>query len=372
MKGKIAHLFFYILIILSLIFTSCGNNEKLHTSNSFRIIGNVKGIPDSAIVILNANNINLDSALVLNEKFELTGSLAEPANALLFIPSTKDYKIFWIEKSEITFNAEAGRFYDARIVGSPLQNKSDSLLAKVILFRKAQDSLLNILSLDSAKIDKDSILKEVKEIKKEEKQEEYLIVKNNPSSLISANLLDVYKTTWEKEKVNSLYESFTNELKNSSYGRSIKYYLEVSVNPKVGEKYADFESIDVNGKSIKLSDVKAKAILLDFWASWCFPCREENKNLVKVYEDYNKIGFEIFGVSGDIKRDHWIKAIEEDKLIWINVFDGKGMDSKPILIYGINGIPDNFLISSDGIIVARNLRGDELRKNLDQLLKNKL
>ena len=357
------------LIIISIVFLACNRSDKTENRNSFKITGNVKNIPDSSIVIIQANNINLDSALVLNEKFELTGKIDEPATAFLFIPSTNDYKFFWIENAEIIFNAEAGKFFNAQITGSPLQNESDSLLARVTSLRKTQDSLLNLLSTDPAKVDKDSILKEVDDLEKAEKHEEYLVVKNNPSSLIAMNTLDVYKTSWGKEKVEPLYDAFTDKIKNSSYGSAVKHYLEINVNPNVGDKYVDFESTDITGKKVKLSDIKSKVILLDFWAAWCFPCREENKNLVKTYGDYKKNGFEIYGVSGDTDREHWIEAMKEDRLIWTNVFDEKGTDSKPFLIYGINGIPDNFLINSEGVIVARNLRGDELRKKLDELLK---
>lgn len=360
------------LIIVSLIFFSCNNSKKTQTANSFKIIGNVKGIPDSAIVIIRANNIILDSALVINEKFELTGKLDEPAKASLFIPSTNDYKFLWIENAEIRFNAEAGKFSDAQIIGSQLQTESDSLLAKTNMFFKAQDSLLNLLTTNPADVDRDSILKEVDDLRKKELREEYLVVKNNPASYVSAYILNVYKTTWGKEKVEPLYDAFADKIKNSGYGKSIKSYLELNVNPRIGDRFVDFESKDTNGKTVKLSDIKGKAVLLDFWAAWCFPCREENKNLVKTYNDYKNLGFEIFGVSGDTEKEWWLEAIRQDKLIWTNVLGENGDDSKPFLIYGINGIPDNFLINEKGVIVARNLRGDDLRKKLDELLKKRL
>ncbi len=360
---------FTFLITLSLIFVSCDDSVKNRISNSFRITGNVKNIPDSSIVIIEVNDINLDTALVLNGKFELTGKLDEPAKAFLFIPSTNDYAFLWIENADIKFNAEAGKFLNARITGSRLQIESDSLLANTDLLRNMQDSLLNLLSTNPAKVDKDSILKKVNYLWEKEKQEEYLLVKNNPKSLIAMNILDVYKTTWGKEKVKPLYDAFSDKIKKSKYGKAVKEYLEINVNPKIGDKFVDFESKDVNGKTVKLSDIKAKVILLDFWAAWCFPCREENKNLVKTYNDYKKYGFEIFGVSGDTEKENWLEAIKKDKLIWTNVFGGDGWNSKPYLIYGVNGIPDNFLINSEGIIVARRLRGDNLRKKLDELLK---
>jgi len=368
---KILQSSFLFLIIISAVFVSCNNGGKTHIADSFKIIGSVKNIPDSAIVILQAKGKNLDSALVLNGKFELTGKLDEPANAFLFIPSTNDYEFLWIENADIKFNAEAGKFLNARITGSRLQIESDSLFYGIDLLRETQDSLLNLLSTNPAKVDKDSILKKVNYLWKKEKQEEYSLVKNNPQSLIAMYMLDVYKTTWGKEKVKPLYEAFSDKIKKSNYGTAVKEYLEINVNPKVGDKYADFESTDTNGKIVKLSDIKAKVILLDFWAAWCFPCREENKNLVKTYNDFKKYGFEIFSVSSDTKKESWLEAIKKDKLIWTNVFDSKGGESKPYLIYGIYGIPDNFLINSEGIIVARNLRGDELRKRLDELLNQK-
>lgn len=366
---KIIESCYTFLIILSLVFISCDNGEKTKIANSFKIIGNVKGIPDSSIVMLRTKNINLDSALVLNEKFELTGSIDEPVKVFLIIPSTNDYLSFWIENIVITFDAEAGKFTDAQIKGSPLQTESEMLLAKFISFRKTTDSLGALLSTGSDNVDKNSILEKIKEIEKTAKQEEYLFVKNNPASLIAATTLDVMKTAWGKEKVKPLYEAFSDEIKKSSYGKTINEYLKLSVNPKIGEKYVDFESTDLNVKKIRLSDINAKVLLLDFWAANCFPCREENKILVKIYNDYKKFGFEIFSVSGDTNREAWVTAMKEDKLIWANVFDGDGTNSKPFLIYGINGIPDNFLINSEGIIVARNLRGDDLKKKLNELLK---
>ncbi len=360
---------FTFLIILSFVFFSCDDNEKMHTSNSFKIIGNVKNIPDSAVVILKNNNIVLDSALIIKGEFELKGSLKEPGSAILKVPSTGDYKAFWIENSEITFSAEKNKFKSAKITGSKTQVEWDMLLVKEALIINKLDSLENLLKSEKLNSRRTLIKTELNQLQHSLKQEHISYIQNNPASYVSAAILNDYKIPWGKENVQPLYYALSAKIKYSSYGQSIKSYLELNVNPKVGDKFADFESTDTDGKIVKLSDIKAKAVLLDFWASWCFPCLAENKNLVKIYADYKKYGFEIFGVSGDTEKEAWLETIKQDKLIWTNVFDGKGMDSKPFLIYGINGIPDNFLINSEGIIVARNLRGDDLRKKLDELLK---
>jgi peroxiredoxin len=125
---------------------------------------------------------------------------------------------------------------------------------------------------------------------------------------------------------------------------------------------------DTNGEVRKLSDFKDKLVLLEFWASNCLPCRQENPNLIKTYEKFKPKGFEIFAVSQDTKKESWLKAIEKDKLPWLQVSDLKGADNSASLIYGVHGIPDNFLIDQNGIIVGRNLRGKKLNEKLNELL----
>ena len=156
------------------------------------------------------------------------------------------------------------------------------------------------------------------------------------------------------------------ENQNSAYGKKIANFIRLNKDPKIGEQFADFEMSDQNGKTKKLSDLKGKTILLEFWSSSCGPCRQENPNLVKTYKKFNPKGFEVFAVSLDEEKDSWVRAIEKDSLNWEHVSDLKGNDNEASLIYGVNGIPDNFLIDHNGIIIGRNLRGDKLNEKLEE------
>jgi peroxiredoxin len=192
-------------------------------------------------------------------------------------------------------------------------------------------------------------------------------VRNYPNSLHSAYILSVYATTWGKEKSKELFDKFSRENKNSSYGIRISKYIELNKNPEIGDEYVDFEMTDINGITRRLSEFNGKLVLLEFWASNCGPCRIENPNLVKTYYEFKDKGFEIFAVSEDIERENWINAIEKDKLPWLQVSD-LDKNNTASLIYGVSGIPDNFLIDQNGIIIERNLRGEKLNEKLRELL----
>lgn len=193
-------------------------------------------------------------------------------------------------------------------------------------------------------------------------------IESYPDSIRSAHKLAVMCTTFGKEKTLELFSNLTPRVKDSEDGKQISKYLSINKDPKIGDYFVDFEMQTPKGETRKLSELKEKVILLEFWASWCGPCQVETPNIKKVYDEFHKDGFEIFAVSFDMDMNSWTKYIEEGKLNWNHVSELKSTGNTAGLIYGVNGIPDNFLINKDGIIIARNLRGDDLEKKIKELM----
>jgi thiol-disulfide isomerase/thioredoxin len=137
----------------------------------------------------------------------------------------------------------------------------------------------------------------------------------------------------------------------------------------VGDIAPDFTLDSPEGTKVSLSSLRGKFVLLDFWASWCGPCRRENPNVVRLYEQYKGKNFEIYGVSLDKEKDAWLKAIQDDNLTWVHGSDLKYWSSDVAVKYGINGIPATYLLDQEGRVIAKNLRGNELKKKLEEILK---
>lgn len=308
----------------------------------FSLSGNSTDIEDGTIIYMDntLTDEQIDSAVVTNNTFIFNTIIEDtPARIVLYTIDMRNFRFIWVEDKAMTLKQGDARFKDAIVTGSDTEDLNQK-------FRK-----------ETALLDSEDL--KLKEIE---------FIEQNPSSVLSANMLSVYKNVWGKEKVTELYNLLAEERKTSTYGKRINKFINLNKAPKVGEKYIDLEITDSNGNNIKLSDIKGKAVLLEFWASWCRGCRLGNPELVKTYKEYNSKGFEIYAISQDKEKESWLSAIEKDNLDWTHVSDFQGKESDASLIYGVSGIPDNFLINEDGVIIARNIKGEKLKEQLSELL----
>ena len=328
-----------LLLTVAILTTSFAQIQK----GKFEITGKLSGFADSTLIYLDdlttSSPIHIDSTLVINNQFHFIGSNKEEVvRVILRTYNFSDYKYFWLENSAITFTAEKGKFREAVIIGSNTQNMQNQLDAAI-------------------------------KIKGKEKEQTIAFIRNNPNSIISANILSVYASTWGKDTSTILYRNLSKKIKTTSYGKNIFEFITLNKNIKIGDKYIDFTEPNIEGENVSLSDFNGKITLLEFWGSWCGPCREGNPELVKIYNEFKNRGFDILGVASDDKKEAWTEAVRKDNLTWQNVSDLKGDKNKAALIYGVSYYPANFLIDRSGVIIAKDLRGDALRNKLNEILK---
>jgi peroxiredoxin len=331
-----ATLFFVSLIISALL---CGQT----LTHKFIISGQVQGFESGTIIYLNDLSEGyykiIDSTAISDKKFHFSGNLrGKYLKASLTSFDYDDRVTLWLEKGITSFVGKRGDFLNAAIKGSIIQRKWNEL---------------NDL-LDTAK---------------NAEQAEYLFIKQNPNSIIAAHNLSRNLKTWDKDSISKLYKLFSKEVKQTAYAKKILNFIALNKDIKLGNRFVDFSQSDTSNRIVKLSDFKDKIVLLEFWGSWCVPCREKNSELLKIYNAFRTKGFEILGVASETDRIQWIKAIKKDSLTWTNVSDLNGSDNKAAMIYGVTDYPTNFLIDKTGTIIAKDVYSEDLQNLLSKLLR---
>ncbi len=341
-------------------------------AQNFKITGTVQGLENNTWLYLESSSPEdglKDSTQVNNGIFVFKGALKKPATqVILRTKKYTNYVFFWAENKDITMSLNDGEFKKGTITGSVTQTENEEIQKLIKPIDIKDDSLRTALRKSEEPSIKNELRKQIAEIKNETYNVYLDYAKAHPSSIVVANATDVYSTTWGKEKTQRIYQLFSPSIKATDYGKNISSFLALSQEIKIGGKYVDFEQTNAVGKKVKLSDIKGKYILLEFWGSWCGPCRQDNPELVKTYNAYKSKGFEILGVAADSDKAQWLKAIKDDGLPWENVTDLKGNKNDVVFMYGISAYPTNYLIDENGIIIAKDLRGKKLSDKLAELL----
>jgi thiol-disulfide isomerase/thioredoxin len=327
------------LLLFNIFLTECFSQK---TERRFHIKGQLSGFPDSTIIYLDDLTgewpERIDSALLMKSQFHFSGTVDEEIRyVVLHTVKFIDSRQFWLENSVISFAGAKGKFREAVIKGSKTEIEQRQL---------------------------DSAIK----INRKPKEENILFIQNHPNSLLSTYLLSVNAPVFGGDTTTILYERLTAKMKRSFHGKRTAEFLRLNRSVKIGQRSIDFTEKNVEGREVSLSDFRGKVVLLEFWGSWCPPCRYGNPELVQIYREFKDKGFEIFGVAADENRREWVKAVRQDSLPWENVSELKGMRDKAVLIYGVSYYPSSFLIDRNGIVIARDLRGNALRKKLQSIL----
>ncbi|MCH7408923.1 AhpC/TSA family protein [Belliella sp. DSM 111904] len=253
-------------------------------------------------------------------------------------------------------------------------NYQDHLNEWTAAWKKIQNNAGEIYrKLDKATNDKNeegiaSAQAELRSIDKTLSKEVESFIKKYPNSPISSFVIyDRYSQYSNIEKEGEYFALLDEEAKDAEFGKMIYESQALAAKSAIGVTPA-FELEDAKGELVSFKDFRGKYVLVDFWASWCGPCRRENPNLVAAYNKYHEHGFEIIGISLDDKKAPWETAIKKDQLNWTNLSDLKGWNSIAVSSFGIKVVPTSFLLDPDGKIIAKNLRGDALEEKLEELM----
>ncbi len=339
--------------------------------DKFVISGNIQGLPEGSaitVVDVNAPNDVLAKGTAKNGSFELKGSVKEPNLLQVNFDGLQKKSVIFIGNDKVKINGTAEALQEASVKGSAVHDDFE-------YFKSVFNPLFAHLGelgqrINSAATRNDSLANAyANQIENIETQIDAFIEKYSASPVAPFLLMVTKGLDQDISVLERRYSLLNKKVQNGFYGKLINDELMTSKAGAVGTEAIDFSQADTEGKMVSLSSFRGKYVLVDFWASWCRPCRDENPNLVKAFDKYKDKNFTVLGVSLDRDKDAWLRAIKADHLQWTQVSDLKFWNNEVAVKYKIQSIPQNILIDPNGKIIAKNLRGFELHDTLGKLLK---
>jgi len=360
----------FAAVAISTLFASC------NTKKTYELSGKLEGQPEGKIYLnieQDRKLVKIDSADIVNGTFKFEGSVAVPDVCYLQVGDKRGAISVFLENAPISVEANMENLREAKITGSASQDVYSSFEASMAEFKTKQDPI--IADYKKAMADKDEVaaekaVKEYESIDSVKMVSVKTFIKDNSSS-VAASVI-AYRSLLSQadaSEMEAIYNTFSDDVKASRSSIAIKSRLDILKSVAVGQPAPDFTLNTPEGTPMSLSSLKGKVVVIDFWASWCGPCRRANPHMVEIYNELSSMGVEFLGVSLDNDKAKWLKAIEDDGLIWKHVSDLKGWNSAAAKLYGVNAIPATVLIDQKGVIVAEKVSGDELKAQIEELLK---
>ena len=358
-----------VLFLLMLAFglTACNNKAKDFKVNISLANGNEKTVylqkyVDNAPVII-------DSAVIANDQAVLTAPIDN--SQILYALKVKGMRgtmPFFADNKDVTFVGDMNNPQAVEIMASETQAELDAYNDQLKAFDVQIRDLYAVMQQafsDNDSILMDSLNKVGTALMEQQDNFRDDYIKAHPESFVTHYILDGVKQDYPIDQLKALVGTFTTE---SIYRDHLNDYIAKQERLEVGQPFIDFTLQTKGGENVTLSEriAKNKLTLVDFWASWCGPCRHENPVVKAAYEQFHELGFDVIGVSVDQDEEAWLKAVEDDQLPWTQVRDSENKVSEDYMIYYI---PSNFLFDQNGTMVAKGLRGEDLAAKLSELIK---
>ena len=364
---------FLLALILCPCFVFGQNSNNANKPQNFTITGNITGLPDSTMVFLahpgQTSNL-LATAYAKKGKFTLFGNIADgDIYQLSFIGFPETAEVF-LTPANLTATGDVKSLKKIVVAGSTATADYRYYKSKFDPLKEKLDKVVAVANKTGEGAKRDSLVRVFEKTKQKVLDEVDLFIKNKPASPVTSFIVYVTSPiTNDADVLERRYNALSPTAQETFYGKEIAKYLASSKIGAEGTQAIEFTQNDTANNPVSLSSFKGKYVLVDFWASWCGPCRNENPAVVAAYNAYKDKNFTILSVSLDQNKDRWKQAIKADNLTWTHVSDLKYWQNEVAQLYRINSIPANMLLDPSGKIIARNLRGQALYEMLGKLLK---